>query len=259
MYYEVDVDLLFLENLWMNIILLLLTAWCCRLPVIFRRILLSAVLGSGGACVMTVYSAALSSAAYFFCMLVLSAAMTTIGLPGKKRFLLAAVGLYLEGFALGGILRFLKMLDPFGGTHIWLAEGISAVILLILEGFLRSRRKKASLSKETMLYCGVRRIQVHAWYDTGNGLYDPFNGKPVSILEQSCMEQLLAGREQERIPRKIPYRTIDREGVLDVYILDAMEIGGPEEQIRIERPEVACMPEKIGSCQLLLHRDLLPS
>ena len=240
MYYEVDVDLLFLENLWMNIILLLLTAWCCRLPVIFRRILLSAVLGSGGACVMTVYSAALSSAAYFFCML-------------------AAVGLYLEGFALGGILRFLKMLDPFGGTHIWLAEGISAVILLILEGFLRSRRKKASLSKETMLYCGVRRIQVHAWYDTGNGLYDPFNGKPVSILEQSCMEQLLAGREQERIPRKIPYRTIDREGVLDVYILDAMEIGGPEERIRIERPEVACMPEKIGSCQLLLHRDLLPS
>ena len=230
MYYEVDVDLLFLENLWMNIILLLLTAWCCRLPVIFRRILLSAVLGSGGACVMPVYSAALSSAAYFFCMLVLSAAMTAIGLPGKKRFLMAAVGLYLEGFALGGILR-----------------------------FLRSRRKKDSLSKETMLYCGVRRIQVHAWYDTGNGLYDPFNGKPGSILEQSCMEQLLAGREQERIPRKIPYRTIDREGVLDVYILDAMEIGGPEEQIRIERPEVACMPEKIGSCQLLLHRDLLPS
>ena len=259
MYYEVDVDLLFLENLWMNIILLLLTAWCCRLPVISRRILLSAALGSVGACVMTVYSAALTSAAYFFCMLLLSAAMTAIGLPGRKRVLPAAVGLYLEGFALGGILRFLKMLDPFGGTHIWLAEGISAVILLILEGFLRSRRKKASLSKEAMLYCGVRRIQVHAWYDTGNGLYDPFNGKPVSILEQSCMEQLLAGREQERIPRKIPYRTIDREGVLDVYILDAMEIGGPEEQIRIERPEVACMPEKIGSCQLLLHRDLLPS
>ena len=103
MYYEVDVDLLFLENLWMNIILLLLTAWCCRLPVIFRRILLAAVLGSGGACVMTVYSAALSSAAYFFCMLVLSAAMTAIGLPGKKRFLLAAVGLYLEGVALGGL------------------------------------------------------------------------------------------------------------------------------------------------------------
>ena len=85
MYYEVDVDLLFLENLWMNIILLLLTAWCCRLPVIFRRILLSAVLGSGGACVMPVYSAALRSAAYFFCMLVLSAAMTAIGLPGKKK------------------------------------------------------------------------------------------------------------------------------------------------------------------------------
>ena len=103
MYYEVDVDLLFLENLWMNIILLLLTAWCCRLPVISRRILLSAALGSVGACVMTVYSAALTSAAYFFCMLLLSAAMTAIGLPGRKRVLPAAVGLYLEGFALGGV------------------------------------------------------------------------------------------------------------------------------------------------------------
>lgn len=259
MYYEVDVDLLFLENLWMNVILLLLTAWCCRLPVRFRRILLSAALGSAGACVMNVCSAALTSIAYFLCMLLLSAAMTAIGLPGRKQFLMAAVGLCLEGFALGGILRFLKMFGSSGGTHIWLAEGISAVVLMVLERFLRSHRKKAGLLKEAALYCGGRRILVQAWYDTGNGLYDPFNGKPVSILEQSCMEQLLAGREQERIPRKIPYRTIDREGVLDVYILDAMEIGGPEDLIRIERPEVACMPEKIRSCQLLLHRDLLPS
>ncbi len=259
MYYEVDVDLLFLENLWIDVILLLLTAWCCQLPVRFRRILLAGMLGSVGACIMTVYSAALTNFMYFSGVLLLSAMMAWIGLPGRKHFLLAAVGLYLEGFALGGVLRFLKMLAPAGGLHVCLLEGAAVILLAGLEVILRVRRKRAGLLKEVMLYCGGGKLQVQGWYDTGNSLYDPFNGKPVSILEQSCMEQLLSQAEQERISRKIPYRTIDREGVLDVYILDVMEIGSPEEPIRIERPEVACMPEKIRSCQLLLHRDLLPS
>ena len=259
MYYEVDVDLLFLENLWMNVILLLLTAWCCQLPVKFRRIVMAAMLGSMGACIMTAYSVALTNFMYFFGVLLLSAMMTWIGLPGRKHFFLAAVGLYLEGFALDGVFRFLKMLDPTSGIQSLLLEGAAVILLAGLEVMFRIRRKRAGLSKEVMLYCGESKLQVKAWYDTGNSLYDPFNGKPVSILEQNCMEQLLLHTEQERIPRKIPYRTIDREGMLDVYILDAMEIGSPEEPIRIERPEVACMPGGIRTCQLLLHRDLLPS
>jgi len=258
-YYEVDVDLLFLENLWMNAILLLLTAWCCQMPVRFRRILLAGMLGSVGACIMTVYSAVLTNFMYFFGVLLLSVMMTWIGLPGRKHFFLAAVGLYLEGFALGGVFRFLKMLDPTGGIHACLLEGVAVILLAGLEVILRIRRKRAELLKVVVLYCGGEKLQVQAWYDTGNSLYDPFNGKPVSILEKSCMEQLVLHAEQERIPRKIPYRTIDREGMLDVYILDAMEIGSPEELIRIERPEVACMPGGIRTCQLLLHRDLLPS
>lgn len=259
MYYEVDVDLLFLENLWMNVILLLLTAWSCRFPVKFWRILIAAGLGSMGACIMTVCSATLTNFAYFSNMLLLSAIMAAVGFPRKKYFFLTVIGLYLEGFALSGILRFWKMVVPFGEMQIWLAEGMGAALLAMLELLLRTRRKKADLSKEVLLYCDGGKIRVKAWYDTGNGLYDPFNGKPVSILEQGCMNQLLVSAEQERIPRKIPYRTIDREGMLDVYILDAMEIDGPEEIFRIERPEVACMPEAIRSCQLLLHRDLLPS
>lgn len=259
MYYEVDVDLLFLENLWMNVILLLLTSWCCQLPVKFWRIAMAAMLGSVGACIMTVYSAALTNFMYFFGVLLLSTVMTWIGLSGRKYFFLATAGLYLEGFALGGVFRFLKMLDPTGGIHVCLLEGVAVILLAGLEVILRIRRKRAELLKVVMLYCGGEKLQVQAWYDTGNSLYDPFNGKPVSILEKSCMEQLLSHAERERISRKIPYRTIDREGILDVYILDVMEIDSPEETIRIERPEVACMPEKIRSCQLLLHRDLLPS
>lgn len=259
MYYEVDVDVLFLENLWMNVILLFLTAWCCQLQVKFRRVLLASMLGSAGACIMAVYSAALTNSAYFFGVLVLSVMMTWIGLPGRKQFLPAAVGLYLEGFALGGVFRFLKILDPTGGSHSLLLEGVAAVLLAGLEGILRIRRKRAGLLKEVMLYCGGGKLQVKAWYDTGNSLYDPLNGKPVSILEQNCMEQLLSHGGQERIPRKVPYRTIDHQGILDVYILDAMEIGSPEEPVRIEHPEVACMPGRIRTCQLLLHRDLLPS
>ena len=49
MYYEVYVDILFLENLWMDAELLVLTAKLFRKPLHAGRILAAAIAGSLGA------------------------------------------------------------------------------------------------------------------------------------------------------------------------------------------------------------------
>lgn len=261
MYYEVEVDLLFLENLWMNLILLMITGRLCGIQVRPKHAALAAVLGSTGACVLTVCSAQLTDAGYYLGMILLSGMMTRIGLPGKHHFAAAFAGLYLESFALGGILHFFKQMDESGGMRLLAAEGIASGLLAGLEWAVRLRRRRSEFLYEVTLHCGTGQITVQGWYDTGNGLYDPYNGKPVSVLQEAWMKQLLRQAAEEPIPRMIPYETIDGTGIMTVYILDAMEVSGSDGKVRVrfERPEVACMPETIRSCQILLHRDLLSS
>ena len=56
MYYEVYVDVLFVENLCMNAMLLLLTAWWDQAEIKVLRTVAAAALGSLGACVLVVVS-----------------------------------------------------------------------------------------------------------------------------------------------------------------------------------------------------------
>lgn len=65
MYYEVYVDILFLENLWMDAELLVLTAKLFRKPLHAGRILAAAIAGSLGACLLTVGSEWISRAGCF--------------------------------------------------------------------------------------------------------------------------------------------------------------------------------------------------
>ena len=64
MYYEVYVDVLFVKNLWMNGMLLLLTAWADQEKVKICRIAAAAVTGSLGVCLMYLASAGLSAVHY---------------------------------------------------------------------------------------------------------------------------------------------------------------------------------------------------
>ncbi|MCD8241860.1 MAG: sigma-E processing peptidase SpoIIGA, partial [Lachnospiraceae bacterium] len=117
----------------------------------------------------------------------------------------------------------------------------------------------AALSCEATLVCGECRVTVEGFYDTGNGLYDPISGRPVSILAPELLEKLLTGAGRAQPPRMIPYRTITQSGVLRAYFLDSMEIRDADGMRTLKQPMVACMRRSRNSYALILHRDLLPS
>ena len=124
------------------------------------------------------------------------------------------------------------------GIHVCLLEGVAVILLAGLEVILRIRRKRAELLKVVMLYCGGEKLQVQAWYDTGNSLYDPFNGKPVSILEKSCMEQLLSHAERERISRKIHVITVESSSTPKKYI---KSVSAAEYTVMMQAPTLPSM------------------
>lgn len=259
MYYEVYVDVLFVENLWMNAMLLLLTAWADQAEVKKARIAAAAFLGSLGACALTVASSWLSGIGYFLGCIALAAGMIFIAFPRRRHFGIRTVSLYLECFVLNGILRYLEQFHRMSGVWFAVFSSISVLVLTAAESIRRIRRGESAGSCSVILRCGKCQMPVEALYDTGNSLYDPISGKAVSILSGELLERLLRESGKENLPRMIPYHTIAQQGLLEAYVLDEMELCDSRGKRCVKNPMIARMPEKNRQCQLILHRDLLSS
>lgn len=259
MYYEVYVDVLFVENLWMNVLLLLLTGWAGQVSVKYWRVAAAACVGSLGACALTIASAWLSGIGYFLGTFGLAAVMVFLAFSGKKGFFGLLLSLYLESFVLNGILRYLEQFHRLFGLWFGIFGSISVLFLLAAEQLLRMWRKRKALTCPVVLRCGTCEMLVEALCDTGNSLYDPISKSPVSILSDELMKDFLSKSGRELLPRMIPYHTISESGVLQAYILDVMEIQEPSGSRTVQRPMVACMPKEPKQYQLILHRDLLSS
>lgn len=259
MYYEVYVDVLFVKNLWMNGMLLLLTAWADQEKVKICRIAAAAVTGSLGVCLMYLASAGLSAVHYVCGSLFLAAGMTKIAYSGRKHFAGRMFCLYMESFLMNGLLQYLEQFHPMSGVWFAVFSSISAAVLMAAEYIWRNRKRDRMRTLSVVLHHGACRMLVEALYDTGNGLYDPVSQKAVSILDGKVLEELLLESGKERLPRFIPYDTISEHGILESYVLDGMELKPGEESLWIPRPIIARMPNKSRQYQLILHRDLLSS
>lgn len=259
MYYEVYVDVLFVENLWMNAVLLLLTAWADQAPVKKGRIAAAAAAGSLGACLLTIASVRLSGISFFFGALALAAGMVWIAFPDRRHFWFRVPALYIECFLLNGILRYLEQFHRLSGVWFAFFSSVSAVFLMAVEQIRKKRRQRQERTCQVILCHGACRISVEALYDTGNGLYDPVSGRPVNILNGKLLDRLLSESGRECLPRIIPYHTISGQGIMEAYILDGMELLHSGGSYFIKNPMAARMPEENGQYQLILHRDLQSS
>lgn len=259
MYYEVYADVLFVKNFWMDFLLLLVTAWAVRIPLRLRRILLAAVLGGAGSCVLTVMSAKLNGAGYFLGTLMLAAVMTWAAYPGRRYLGERILSVYLEGLLLGGMVQYLEQFHRLAGIWFLGLGTMAALLVLAGEAYRKYRRHKAALTCKVMIKHGQSRVQLEALYDTGNSLRDPVSGRPVSILEKKLLQMILRQSGRENLPRVIPYRTISQEGILEAYTLEEMEVECPDGIRILKKPLVACMPGETGRYQMILHRDLLSS
>lgn len=258
MYYKVYVDVLFIKNLWMNSLLLYLTAWMQKEHIKAWRVITAAVLGSLGAVFLAIASAVLSGIAYFFGAFILAAVMTVIVFPKRKQFLFYLSSLYIEGFALNGILQYVEQFHSLAGFAFAVFSSISIGILFLWKRYAYHKKQQTELLYMVSLKSGAYQISVQGLYDTGNELYDPISGKAVSILSGEILKKFQKEAGTNFIPRMIPYQTISECGVLEAYTLDWMKITTKDGDKLFENPMFACMPTEKVQYPLILHRDLLP-
>ena len=259
MYYEVYVDVLFAENLWINGCLLLLTFRLMKYQITRRRIVAGAALGSALACLLEVYSAYLTAAGWLLGTILTAAVMIRIAYGKRNAYIKCLVVLYLEGWLLSGTVRYLEQFHALAGLMLAGSSTAIAGILLAVQWVLAKLRKREDTICPVVLYLGDASISTEGLVDTGNSLRDPVSGRPVSVCTESMLQTLTAESGREIFPRLIPYQTIAEHGLLKAYVLDRMEITTTEGICVCMRPILAGMPMTSRQYDLILHQELLSS
>ena len=250
------VDIIFLENIFMNSIILLATGVILKAPIRILRNLIASTIGSIYAIIIYVSNIAIYS--NFFLKLVLSFAIIYVAFKpvNIKSFLKYVVIFYLTSFTFGGVaFALLYFVSPQDillqdgvliGTYpmkIILAGGILGFIIITIS----FKNIKGRLNKKDM-FCNItlnssnKKTKITAIIDTGNFLRDPITKIPVIVVEKDKLNELLPeiildnvtniingknvelGEYASKI-RAIPFKSLGKEnGLLLGIKMDEVEV-----------------------------------
>ena len=250
------VDIIFLENIFMNSIILLATGVILKAPIRILRNLIASTIGSIYAIIIYVSNIEIYS--NFFLKLVLSFAIIYVAFKpvNIKSFLKYVVIFYLTSFTFGGVaFALLYFVSPQDillqdgvliGTYpmkIILAGGILGFIIITIS----FKNIKGRLNKKDM-FCNItlnssnKKTKITAIIDTGNFLRDPITKIPVIVVEKDKLNELLPeiildnvtniingknvelGEYASKI-RAIPFKSLGKEnGLLLGIKMDEVEV-----------------------------------
>ncbi len=166
--------------------------------------------------------------------LVINMAMSWLafGLKGKKEFLENWVFIYVTILFLGGIMEWEENIG-LPASFFW---GKALVAVGILSGVSIYFMEKKSFLQQIFpveILHRNQRVAVMAYWDSGNLLTDPYNGKPVNILSKKVASQIFCSKEDA--VRYVPYRSLGRsDGLLEVYSAEGMNILQGKKRVEIK-------------------------
>ncbi len=200
----VYIELLFLDNLLMNVLTLMLAARLASRRVLMLRTWISAALGAGYALVFflsppdSLWSGILTKLAVAVVMTAVAArprSWRALG-AGCAYFLLATC--ILGGITMG--VFYLTGTGAISTTGAWCPYGVPFRIVLagvvagcmLLEYFRRNVRERAHIDLHSVL-ATISPTEARlpcALVDTGNGLTEPISGAPVVLVSEKRMREV---------------------------------------------------------------------
>lgn len=198
-----------------------------------RRLLLVSALASVGSLLIHIY---ITNPGFRTILLhfVMNTAMTRLAFGWKdKRFFLENWFLiYLTVLFLGGIMEWEASLG-LPASFFWGKAIVAAIILTgVTIYFIPKKDFMEQIFKVDVIHHG-RTWELNGYWDSGNLLQDPYNGKPVNILQAKLAKQIFS--ETSDYMRLIPYCSLGNvNGLLSVYNAEKMYIYQGKERIEVE-------------------------
>jgi len=272
----VYLDSVFFLNGAMDYLLLLSAATLAGIPLRRRRYILMALLG--GAYAVAVFLPGLEGLSSLPAKAAAGVLMGVIAFSGEERvwrlmLLTFAVACAMAGSVLGlSLLAGVKV--PAAGGIFYTDVSVSTLLpaaagaYLVIRVVFRAaaRRSLQGMLLPVTLCIGGRKRDLTALWDSGNGLRNPVDGRPVLVAAPGIVEELLPRavgqlltqaalrRPAELLeplmqaapglrPQLLPYRAVGAVGELLVTIrCDWVEIGGR----RYEKLMIALSPNALG-------------
>lgn len=262
------VDIIFLENLFMNYIILFATGIIIKTNLKITRTLISSGIGSIYAVIT--YMSMLEIISNFFLKIILSIVMVYVAFNSNNFKILfkQLIIFYLTSFTFGGVafalLYFIspqKILIQKGvliGTYpikIVLVGGIVGFII-ITTAF---KNIKGKLSKKDIL-CSIK-ISINnktkfikAIIDTGNFLREPITKLPVIVIQKSALEEIIPNYILDNLDKIIKGEDVDlKEHVSKIRLIpfsslgkeNGILIGVKADKILVERDEKEILIENV--------------
>ena len=253
--YEVYVDVYFIENVLLDMLVLLSVALLLGKKPVLWRLILASVLGGAGA-VLILWAGLRYGIVYILSVLFLDMAMCLLLFSDIRQMLVQVVYFHSLCFIYTKIGSCMAALG-FGHFERT-AASVLLVAAVIFVGAYKKRLEKKRLYQVRIVE-GGKQLHFQALFDTGNSLTDPYTGKPVSIVEEN--EDILCWlHTKPQKYRVIPFRSIGKDnGLLEGTQVDELIICGKDGQ-KVEKDAVLALYKGRlsgdGSFQMILNQGL---
>lgn len=261
------IDIFFLVNFSMDVLLVLLLGKIMKFPIKWPRLIAAGGVGALAACLAVWFWYLPGILVWFVGIILPGGLMIWIAFrPGTVReFIKTVLVFFLEAFCIGGIME--ALYEHLAGS--WLAE---AGIPVLVWGFLAAggwfgfrffwmtameTKKERRQLYRLRIRMGEENIDATGYLDTGNCLYEPKEGRPVHIVSETLWKKLKCP-DADTI--SIPFRTVGSPlGMMEAAETDQMEIWEEDGKNRVlPRPLIARAPFRItrdGNYDVLLHKE----
>lgn len=257
---------MFLEQWIMIAFQLKLLEWIIHKKMKFYKIFAASIFGSFSGClILQLFD---EDDGLKLGLMIISIVMTvkiSCAFPMKKAWKYSVYLLVLSLFT-GGIFTMIK-------SQIILPWLILATASCMLVRYLYvSAVKDMNHDKESFYQVEFKilhkKLEVCAFLDTGNFLYEPVSQMPVCILEEETflkyfhepLFKMIEKQEAEGI-RMIPYQSVGREhGMMPAVMANDMKITKEDRIIEHKKAVIAISKvslSKWGAYEMLLHPDLI--
>lgn len=304
MYLEVYPDIVFILNFGFDFILLFLLKKVNKKQGGIIRMSLAAAAGAACAAIVSIFPRMNLLLKILIMYLAVSILMIAIAFGRMKitDYIKQWIALNLIAYFTGGLMNSIYYHTDFRLYLVNLGKGvifsnipavtaavlsllIAAVILLLLK-LLNWYKNHSPDYYDVELIYGDRNVSTRGLIDTGNCLYDPIYKRPVMVIENSLMEELLSPEDLGALEkakryingsdydigswdintgslvslRFIPYHSIGKSGMLLGISLDKVLIHTGKETICNEKVTAAVCDNKLSAKEnyhVILHKELL--
>ena len=268
---DVYIDLLLLENFIVNSFLALILNQILKEKIIYKRIILSGLVGALYTIVMVL--PILKPFASFPVKILVTFLVVYIAtnkkdffnlLKGTITFLLLSIllsgfclmfAIYQNGFVIGEGFSINNLSFKF----IILSLMIIYIILFRIIAFIKDKIIFSKLIYDLIIMHGGIEIKIKAFLDTGNELTEPATCLPVILVERKYFKELVLS---EKNKYKIPYQAINgHKGLLDGFEPDQLYLSIDDKEEFSNKKAIICLcDEKLSRTEefgALLSRGIL--